>query len=134
MTQKSNAGQPDLNTLSCTARVCAEIGRWLLLATFVSLLTMPVTQRVWTWDGFLHGGQDFESGVLAILVTLCLVVVLARHGKQSVDFLLAASYLFSFVCPMRTLAAIAHSEAVPALRTERRPCPVSGTYALPLQV
>lgn len=132
MTQKSNAGQPDLNALSCTARVWAKVGRWLLLATFISLMTMPVTQHLWTWDGFLRGGQDFESGVLAILVTLCLVLLLAQHGQQSVSFLLATSYLFSFACPMRA-AAVAHSEAVPALRAERKR-PASDTYALPLQV
>jgi hypothetical protein len=109
------------------------IGRLLLLTTFVSLTTMPLTQHIWTWDGFLHGGQDFESGVLVILTTLCLVLLLAQHGKQSINFLLAASYLFSFVCPLRT-AAIAQSKMVPAFCAERIPHPVPDAYALPLQV
>ena len=42
------------------------------------MVTSPLTQEVWTWDRFLHGGQDFESGVLLVLVSLCLVLLLAQ--------------------------------------------------------
>src|SRR5947208_506603 len=41
------------------ARVCTCISFGLLMLIAVSLLTSPFTQGVWTWDRFLHGGQDF---------------------------------------------------------------------------
>jgi len=48
---------------------------------------MPVTQYLWTWDHFLHGGRDFELSALMALSLFCLVLVLAKHCKQCVDSL-----------------------------------------------
>ena len=63
---------------------------WLLLALVgLSQITMPFTQHLWTWDRFLHGGQDFETGVFLILISLCLIVVMTRACRSGIERLLA---------------------------------------------
>jgi len=126
--------QPTLNAFPCAARVYAEMSRFLLMLTAVVLIASPLTQRIWTWDHFLHGGQDFESGVLMILITLCLVLLLAQHCKQSVKFLLATCPLFSFICDDHPLARTERGDAITAFRSERLPDPSSGTYNTPLLI
>lgn len=64
---------------------------------------MPFTQHLWTWDRFLHGGQDFESGALLILASLCLALVMVKCCKRSVELLLAAGRLFLLAPPGRDL-------------------------------
>jgi hypothetical protein len=49
----------------------------LLTLVAISVMSMPVTQHLWAWDGYLGGGQDFETGAFLILISLCLVLVLA---------------------------------------------------------
>jgi hypothetical protein len=129
-----NLSQLNLNAFVCAAPVYAEIGRFLLMLTAVLLITSPLTQRIWDWDHFLHGGQDFESGVLMILITLCLVLLLAQHCKQSVKLLIATCPLFSFICGDHLLARTAPGEAITAFRGERVPNPSSGIYNLPLLI
>lgn len=63
------------------------LSRLLLLLVAVELVTMPLTQYLWTWDGFLHGGQDFELGLFMIVVCLCLVLLRAQHGRQGISLL-----------------------------------------------
>ncbi len=134
MNRTPNTSQPNLNAFACAARVYAEIGRFLLMLTTVQLITAPLTQRIWTWDHFLHGGQDFESSVLMILITLCLVFLLAQHCKQRVNYLLATCPLFPFICDDLLLAGIALGEPITAFRSERVPSPTSGIYELPLLI
>jgi len=80
------------------ARACTGISFGLLILTAVSLVTSPFTQGVWTWDRFLHGGQDFESGVLLVLVSFCLLLVLAQLFKRAIDLALAAYSLSARTC------------------------------------
>ena len=129
-----NTSRLDLTACVCEARVYARIGRLLLIVISVSLITMPLTERIWTWDHFLHGGQDFEFTALAILTTLCLALVLAQHCKQSVDLLLAARHLFSLICHDCVLAKTTRSDAISTFRNERVSSPVLGMYLLPLQI
>lgn len=129
-----NASRPDLNAFACAARVCARIGRVLLTLTAVSLITMPLTQHIWTWDHFLHGGQDFESDTLVILTFLCLVLVLAQHCKQSVNLLLATLRLFSFISDDRLLARIAVVGTISAFCAQCVTSPGLEAYNLPLQI
>ncbi len=129
-----NTSRLDLTAFTCSTRVYARIGRLLLMAIAVSLITMPLTERIWTWDHFLHGGQDFEFTALAILATLCLVLVLAQHHKQSVDLLLAARRLFSLICYDCVLARTRRSDTISTFRNERVSSPVLGMYSLPLQI
>ena len=49
---------------------------------------MPVTQGLWTWDKFLHGGQDFELGMLVIITCLCLLLLRAEQSKLYLGMLL----------------------------------------------
>jgi hypothetical protein len=90
LTHASNATRPGLNAFVLAACVYSFIGRLLLIAISISLITMPLTQHVWTWDRFLHGGHDFEFGMLTILTTLSLVLLLAQLCKQGVGLLLSA--------------------------------------------
>lgn len=96
-----NAARPDLKVFTYLAQGPLAIGRLLLVFATISLLTMPLTQHVWTWDHFLHGGQDFESVMLGIVIMLCLAVLLSQLCKQLVDSLFAA-------CRPRTFAFIDH--------------------------
>lgn len=68
--------------------LCAWLSRLLLLVIAVELITMPVTQQLWTFDGFLHGGEDFELGLFMIVVCICLALLRAEHGRQGVGLLL----------------------------------------------
>jgi hypothetical protein len=129
-----NANRLDLNAFSCVARIYARIVRFLLLMTAISLMTAPLTQRIWTWDHFLRGGQDFESSSLMALITLCLVLLLAQYCKQSVKHLLATCPMFSFICGDHLLARTAPGTAITALRSERVPDPSSGNCNLPLLI
>jgi hypothetical protein len=79
--------RPQFNKLA-RAFTCISFG--LLILTAMSLVTSPFTQGVWTWDRFLHGGQDFESGVLLVQVSFFLLLVLAQLFKRAVDLALAA--------------------------------------------
>ena len=134
MNHTPNTSRLDPTAFACTARIYARIGRLLLIVIAVSLITMPLTERIWTWDHFLHGGQDFEFTALAILTTLCLVLVLAQHCKQSVDLLLAVRHLFSLIYHDCVLAKTTRSDTSSTFRNERVSSPVLGMYSLPLQI
>ena len=134
MPQHSSKPQPDLNACACAARVLAWIGRSLLILTAVSLLTMPVTQHLWTWDRFLHGGQDFELSTLLVLSFLCLALVLSKHGKHCIDSLFANWRLFAFVFNHRRLVRTPMRGAFSIRLAERVPRPDLAIHTLPLQI
>jgi hypothetical protein len=50
---------------------------------------MPITQHLWSWDHFLHGGPDFELGALMVLIFLSLVLVLSKHSERCLHLLFA---------------------------------------------
>jgi hypothetical protein len=83
------------------ARVPLRFSRILLLFTAVELITMPVTQEFWTWDRFLHGGQDFELGLLVIITCLCLILLNAEQSRRTLGLLLA---LEGILLPLRRRA------------------------------
>jgi hypothetical protein len=112
----------------------AEIGRILLLLTAIQMILSPLTQRIWTWDHFLHGGPDFESSVLVILLTLCLALLLAKRCKQSANLFLATCARFSFFCDNYLLAGATTSNAIRPFCDERMPDRSLGIYALPLRI
>jgi hypothetical protein len=87
MKDKSRTGRPDHNPRAVRARVFVLVSRCLLMLTTLSLITMPITEHLWTWDCFLQGGRDFELSSIALLSFLCLVMVLSRTYKQCVDVL-----------------------------------------------
>lgn len=99
-----NASGLELDELGRFARGPLLLGRFLLILAAVSMLTTPLTQHVWTWDHFLHGGQDFESGMLAVVIVLCLAVLLSQLCKQLVDSLFTISRLLAVMMKDRELA------------------------------
>lgn len=94
---------------------------------------MPVTQHLWTWDHFLHGGHDFELGMLMVLSWLSLVLVLAKNGKQSLHALLSAWRVLASTSS-RLPVAISIAEPCSILRNHPMTCPASSLSNLPLQI
>ena len=72
------------------------IGRLLLVLAAIVVLTMPLTQNVWTWDHFLRGGQDFEAWTFTVVLILCLAVLLSQLCKRRLDLLFAACRMLAF--------------------------------------
>ncbi|MFY9745803.1 MAG: hypothetical protein WBH45_00705 [Acidobacteriaceae bacterium] len=77
-----------------STQVCAWLSRLLLALAAIELVTMPLTQHLWTWDRFFHGGQDFELGLFVIVSCLCLVLLRAQHCRLGIRFLLALQRFF----------------------------------------
>ena len=69
-------------------RACVSAGRLFILLTASLLIVMPWTEYFWSFDRFLRGGQDFELGLLSVMIFLCLIVVLLQHCKADVLSLL----------------------------------------------
>jgi len=86
----------DLNDCAGTARLLTWAGRYLLILSALSLLTMPITEHYWTWDHFLQTGRDFELGALLMLMLLCLVLVLSKQHNQCIESFLSFSHILAF--------------------------------------
>lgn len=133
MYQIFNSGWLGLNALH-PARLSLWLSRLLLLLASIELIAMPWTQHLWTWDRFLHGGQDFETSLLLLLTSLCLIPVLVRACKQGLRLLLGAAPLSGFACsklrPHRSCIASPHSALSHACLTG----PPLGAFCLPLQI
>lgn len=83
------------------AWMCACVSRLLLLLAAVEIITMPLTQYIWSFDNFLHGGQDFELGLLMVVTCLCFVLLRAQHCRQRMEWLLAIGTLLLRVFQQR---------------------------------
>src|SRR6516162_8709462 len=83
-----NTGRPEWIGFAHFRHGFESMARLLLILAAVVMIALPFTQQVWTWDRFLHGGQDFETTVLLILTSLCLVLVMARGCRQVIKLLL----------------------------------------------
>ena len=110
------------------------IARALLILTAISLITMPVTQHLWTWDRFLHGGRDFELSTLMILSFLGLVLVLSKNLKQCIDSFLSALCILAFACDERMPIKIASARVFSTFRSEYVAGSVAGMYSTPLLI
>jgi len=110
-----------------------RLGRALLILSAASLLTMPLTEHLWTWDHSLQGGQDFESGALLLVMFLCLALVLAHQCKRCVD-LLFAHWRELVIHPSESgLAGILLHRALAIFRTDPMTGPASGIGIMPLR-
>jgi len=76
-----------LRALYAATRSAVCLSRLLLLFVAIEAVTMPITQGIWSWDKFLHGGQDFELGLLMILTCLCLVLLRVQENRSRVGWL-----------------------------------------------
>lgn len=117
------------------SQICADLSRLLLAFAFLELLTMPLTQQLWTWDRFLQGGgQDFELGLLVIVTCLCLVLLRAQHGRQLLRRLLAFCRLL--ILPFRQkrwpFARAGNHPGIPS--GDARFQPPSGLFLAPLRI
>lgn len=115
-------------------RALVWIGRSLLILSAVSLITMPLTQQLWTWDHFLHGGQDFELTALMILNVLCLVLVISQRCKGCIELLVVQRCLVIRKTRNSRTRAISQHCALPVFRTEPKKDPASGTDNIPLRI
>ena len=88
------------------ARVWDGFSRFLLTAAAVELLTIPLTQYVWTLGQFLRGGQNFDSSVLALLLFPCLLLLLAQQSGHRLSQSVPLGRLFSVISDDRQWAAI----------------------------
>ena len=113
----------------------ALVGRVLIVLTALLIAVIPWTEYYWDFDNFLHGGQDFELGLLATITVFCLVLVLLQHNKQGVTFWSALRRWLSIsllhhdpASPRLSFRSAMASFAVPL------PDPQSGSRDLPLRI
>jgi hypothetical protein len=125
-----NTGQPDWIGFARPGRGLQSMGRLLLVLASVVLIALPFTQQVWTWDRFLHGGQDFETTALLILTSLCLVLVMARGCRQVIKLLLT---LWAQLL-VRRCSAILRLSRISAAGVDRGAGPPIAKYSFPLQI
>jgi hypothetical protein len=62
---------------SCQRRLA--VSRIILLLIGVLMVTMPVTECLWTSDPFIFSGQDFELSLMGVLLFCGLVVLMAEQ-------------------------------------------------------
>jgi cytochrome bd-type quinol oxidase subunit 2 len=113
----------------------ALAGRVLIVLTALLIAVIPWTEYYWDFDNFLHGGQDFELGLLATITVFCLVLVLLQHNKQGVTFWFALRRWLS-------VSLLYHDPAFPTLSSRSvmasfavpLPDPQSGLCDLPLRI
>ena len=122
-------------SVDCISLNYARGGRLLILFMAILIVVMPWTEYFWQFDGFLHGGQDFELGLLSLLTIFSLVLVLLQQRRQDVALLLIVKRWLSLVfedpgprAVANACSLTAHADAVPL--SSRELC----RYNLPIQV
>jgi hypothetical protein len=68
------------------------VSRIILLLMGVLMLTMPVTERLWTSDQFICTGQYFELSLMGVLLFCGMVVLMAEQVIVSPLFLLMIAH------------------------------------------
>lgn len=116
-----NTGWSNLIGFAHPAHLYARLSRLLLALASIVLIALPFTQHLWTWDRFLHGGQDFETTVLLIVTSLCLVLVMVRGCRQWLTLLLA--FLARLVDSLCSLALTQPERVLWAAVNDRAPGP-----------
>jgi hypothetical protein len=131
--QQTPSAAPTLRDGTFQARAVA--GCVLIVLTALLIAVSPWTEYYWHFDNFLHGGEDFEFGLLATIMVFCLVLVLLQRSKQGVVFWFALwrwlSVLFQDpdpASPNLSFKSVMASDTVPF------PDPISGVYDLPLRI
>jgi hypothetical protein len=111
-----------------------NVGRFLLVLAAVELISMPLTQYVWTSDHFLHGGMDFESSLLFLVVCLGLLLVLRHHCRQDESLRVLRWRLWLPIFDTNKSAAMLGTGVLLPFHRERRANSDLATYDLPLQI
>jgi hypothetical protein len=128
------ASRPDLMSFAFVLQGPVAIGRFLLMLAAISVLTLPLTQDIWTWDHFLRGGQDFETGMLAIVIVLCLAVLLSQLCKRHIDSLFTVRHVLAFTFNHGELPGRSLLRAFFIFRVERTTGAAIDRYSLPLKI
>ena len=131
MHHRFNNGWLDCIGFAHPVPLFAGVGRLLLLMASIVLIAIPFTQHAWTWDRFLHGGHDFETDVLLILTTLCLVLVLVHSCKQGLHLLISSLDRFLLRLPQLAIARLAR---ISVFGSDRILAPPISEYNLPLLI
>jgi hypothetical protein len=115
---------------------CSGLGRILLICTLVLVVIMPWTEYFWHFDRFLHGGEDLELSLLALLAAFCLMLVLLQHGKRNIQLCLKLSHLVTVLLGSKVATMMPDSPS--GLNAPRHAVPLPSVmldkYNLPLQV
>lgn len=111
-----------------------QVSRYLLILTILSVIEMPITEHLWTWDGFLQGGRDFELGTIMVLSILCLALVLSKNLKKRFDLLLSARRYRTVNFDDPDVPVVPLSAALSNFGREAPPDRVSCTSHLPLLI
>jgi hypothetical protein len=111
-----------------------NLGRFLLVLAAVELISMPLTQYAWTWDHFLHGGMDFESSFLFLVVCLGLLLVLRHHYQRDENLRVLRWRLSLPVFDTDKSSAMPGTGVLLPFHRERRACSDLTPYNLPLQI
>jgi hypothetical protein len=124
LTQESKTSRPDQNAYMGTHWAFVWVSRCLLILTTLSLIAMPITERLWNWDHFLQSGRDFEISLILLLSFFCLVMVHSRTYKRCVDVLLSAQSVLA--APFEDLVVFPEILAGSFLNLQRAPPPNPG--------
>ena len=122
-----------LYALFVSVRSAVCLSRILILVVAIETLSMPFTQGLWSWDKFLHGGQDFELGLLIILTCLCLVLLRVQQS----ELCLRRGFVLRDLLPKALRRAASASLAFSFPTGHRPQIPVSllpARAALPLRI
>jgi hypothetical protein len=126
--------RPRYDPSQLLARTPGNIGRFLLVFAAVEMLSMPLTQYAWTWDHFLHGGMDFESSLLFLVVCLGFLLVL-RHLCRPGESLRAPRWRLSLpVFGTGKFLAMPGNGVLLALHRADRAGSDLAMFTLPLQI
>ena len=63
--------------------------RIVLLLTGLLILVMPLTEYLWHFDNFPHGGDDFELGAFSVAIVVCLILVMLQNRNRGFLLVLA---------------------------------------------
>ena len=130
----AHVSKPDCLAMAFILQAPAVIGRCVLMLATISVLTAPLTQDIWTWDHFLRGGQDFETGMLSILIVLCLAVLLTQTCKRQLDSLLTRYRALAYAFRHGELPGVSIVKAFSVFRVERVRGAAIDSYTLPLKI
>jgi hypothetical protein len=112
---------------------CVLMSRLVASLMAFLLAVMPLTEYLWTWDQFLHGGQDLEFGLLGIAAVLGIACILSLHTAKWITLLVTAQ---RFIL-QRVLGLFACSTSELLTRgypSKKIPDPGLDLYNLPLQI
>lgn len=122
------------NGSALLAHALKNAGRFLLVLAAVELISMPLTQYAWTWDHFLHGGMDFESSLLFLVVCLHLLLVLRNHRRQDENLRVSMWRLPLTIFDTQKSAAMRGNGLLSPFHRKHRAGSGWASYNLPLQI